>query len=290
MSLSSRSNFRISQHVETDWLWEGGSEYDSHFHRGSGYDVMLRDLPWATTESMDHHQRACFPAQCSAQVLLFTDFCQCPEDGKIKKQSKEKESWWKAQNSSCSLKLIEFQPCATWLRSRMKHMASSSSISMVCFKGCHPAISSQVGEPWRALPSPGCLWESWICQCEEGQLWHNPPANSSNGSQAVPPTGLCSTALTHQVSSISLDVHLQPQPKPASSCPCNCASCSNPLSLKKHKQPLLRVKQCRAAVWAGHHLLHQQLLYFGYLLVPLIQYDFSLIALFPNFRANISLL
>lgn len=45
--------------MQTGWLREGGSEYYSHFHKWKlMYDVMLRELPWATTESMDHQWRA----------------------------------------------------------------------------------------------------------------------------------------------------------------------------------------------------------------------------------------
>lgn len=77
--------------------------------------------------------------------------------------------------------------------------------------------------------------------------------------------------------------------KPDSSNPCNCASCSKPLSLKKHKQPIPRVKQFRASGVELAISSTRSCCILATYLFSLIQHDFSLIALFPYFRANISL-
>lgn len=86
MSLSSRSNFRISQHCGNRLMWEGGSEYYSHFHQGKlmmscwGSCLGPQQRAWTTIGELLF---SC-PVLSSAQVLLFTAFCQCPEDRKSK--------------------------------------------------------------------------------------------------------------------------------------------------------------------------------------------------------------
>lgn len=69
--------------VQADWLWEGEREYYSHFHK---WKLIWCHAEWVALGHNREHGpplgSSCFPAWCSAQVLLFTAFCQCPEDGK----------------------------------------------------------------------------------------------------------------------------------------------------------------------------------------------------------------
>lgn len=102
MSLSLRSNFRNSQHC-ANRLITGRGQWVLFPLSQVEVDVWCHAEGVALGHNRDHGpplESSCFPAWCSAQVLLFGAFCQCPEDGKSKNWSIEKESWWKTQNSS----------------------------------------------------------------------------------------------------------------------------------------------------------------------------------------------
>lgn len=92
MSLSLRSNFRISQHC-ANRLVTGRGKWVLFPLSQVEVDVWCHAEGVALGHNREHGppmESSRFPAWCSAHVLLFTAFCQCPEDGKARMEAQRK--------------------------------------------------------------------------------------------------------------------------------------------------------------------------------------------------------
>lgn len=275
--------------MQTGWLREGGSEYYSHFHKWKlMYDVMLRELPWATTESMDHQWRALVflpGAQPMSSCLQLSVNAQKMEKARMEAQRKSPDGRHKIAHVSQSLLssshvLVVTKQNRTHCLYVAAFLWSTSRVATQPF----PARLEIFAITW--LPVRQLNLTVW-----GGAAVAPPPASSSDGSWAVPLTRPCSTALTHQGSSTSLDICLQPQPNPASNSPCNCVSCSKPPILKRHQQSIHSVKQCWpiAGELATISSTSPGAAVFWLICFLWFNKIFPFVALFPDSRANIPL-
>lgn len=170
MSLCSRGSFRISQHCANRLI------------KGRGKWVLF-PLSQVEVELMSRWV-SCFGPQQRAWTtigeLLFSCLLLSPGPpiysflsmpGRWKKQElKPTERVLMEGTKQLMLANAYWVPAVWWLLwNRIEHTAST----LQHFYGLLQELLPSHFQPGcRALPSPGCLWDSWICQCEEEQLWH----------------------------------------------------------------------------------------------------------------------
>lgn len=243
--------------MQTDRLWEGESIIPtlhkwkliwSHTERvASGHDREHGPVLWSS----------CSPAQRWAQALLFAS-CQMPLRIWRMQELKHTQRAVMGDTKQFMLVNIYWVPAMCWLLSKQKRKHGPYATTFIwstlrVATQLFPARLERFAVPWLPvwqlnLPVlggvavaphqqqqwwPGCLFAQ---QTPPGKWWSPYPHVTAP------------LLWTHQMSSTSLDICLQPQAKPGSNSPCSCAPCSKPLSLKEHKQPIHDVKQHWRAV------------------------------------------